>query len=86
MARRRGSQEAARAHGQSRVRRGRGAGLGVTAFGLSVMELPPNADRYPEHTHGHDGQEEVYTVLEDVAGEPISMIDVRAPSAPVVAR
>jgi quercetin dioxygenase-like cupin family protein len=40
------------------------AGLGVSAFGLAVMELPPGFDRYPEHTHEHDGQEEVYGVLE----------------------
>jgi quercetin dioxygenase-like cupin family protein len=40
------------------------AGLGVTSFGISVMEFPANADRYPEHDHGHDGQEEVYTALE----------------------
>jgi uncharacterized cupin superfamily protein len=39
------------------------AGLGVTAFGLSVMELPPGFTQYPEHQHGRDGQEEVYTVL-----------------------
>jgi uncharacterized cupin superfamily protein len=39
------------------------AGLGITAFGLSVMELPPGFTQYPEHEHGLDGQEEVYTVL-----------------------
>ena len=39
------------------------AGLGITAFGLSVMELPPGFTQYPEHEHGVDGQEEVYTVL-----------------------
>jgi quercetin dioxygenase-like cupin family protein len=45
--------------GMRRVR----AGLGVTAFGMQVVELPPNFDVYPEHTHSHDEQEEVYTVL-----------------------
>jgi mannose-6-phosphate isomerase-like protein (cupin superfamily) len=40
------------------------AGLGVTAFGLAVIELPANFSNYPEHTQEHDGQEEVYTVLE----------------------
>jgi uncharacterized cupin superfamily protein len=40
------------------------AGLGVTSFGLAVMNLPPDFDFYPEHTHEHDRQEEVYTVLE----------------------
>jgi quercetin dioxygenase-like cupin family protein len=39
------------------------AGLGVTSFGMSVMDFPPEFDRYPAHDHGPDGQEEVYTVL-----------------------
>jgi mannose-6-phosphate isomerase-like protein (cupin superfamily) len=39
------------------------AGLGVTSFGLAVMELPPNFSDYPEHDQTHDYQEEVYTVL-----------------------
>jgi mannose-6-phosphate isomerase-like protein (cupin superfamily) len=39
------------------------AGLGVTSFGLSVMEFPPNFRNYPEHTQEHDSQEEVYTVI-----------------------
>jgi quercetin dioxygenase-like cupin family protein len=42
-------------------------GLGVESFGIQVFDLPPNADQYPEHDHSHDGQEEVYTVLEGVA-------------------
>jgi uncharacterized cupin superfamily protein len=42
-------------------------GLGVESFGIQVFDLPPNADRYPEHDHSHDGQEEVYTVLEGAA-------------------
>ena len=45
--------------GMRRVR----AGLGVTAFGMQVIELPPNADMYPEHDHAHDEQEEVYLAL-----------------------
>jgi mannose-6-phosphate isomerase-like protein (cupin superfamily) len=40
------------------------AGLGVTSFGLAVMELPPHFENYPEHTHDHDLQEEVYTVID----------------------
>jgi len=40
------------------------AGLGVTSFGMQLLRFPPRADRYPEHDHSHDGQEEVYTVLE----------------------
>ncbi len=43
------------------------AGLGVSAFGLAVIDLPPNFDRYPAHDHSHDGQEEVYTVLSGAA-------------------
>jgi len=51
--------EAVYGGGLRRVR----AGLGVTAFGIQVIELPPHADMYPEHDHLHDEQEEVYTVL-----------------------
>src|SRR5258707_14079313 len=43
-------------------RRARSA-LDVTAFGLQVLDLPPNLDAYPEHDHAEDGQEEVYFVL-----------------------
>jgi uncharacterized cupin superfamily protein len=39
------------------------AGLGVTSFGLAVMEFPPNFEHYPTHDQTHDDQEEVYTVL-----------------------
>ena len=51
--------EAVYGGGMRRVR----AGLGVTSFGMQVIELPPHADMYPEHDHLHDDQEEVYTVL-----------------------
>lgn len=37
--------------------------LGVTAFGLGVLDLPPNIDRIPRHVHTFDGQEEVYVPL-----------------------
>jgi mannose-6-phosphate isomerase-like protein (cupin superfamily) len=39
------------------------AELDVTAFGLQILDLPPNMDAYPEHDHSSDGQEEVYFVL-----------------------
>jgi mannose-6-phosphate isomerase-like protein (cupin superfamily) len=39
------------------------AALGVTSFGMQVEEFPPDFDRYPEHSHDEDGQEEVYIVL-----------------------
>ena len=38
-------------------------GLGVSSFGLAVIELPANFSHYPEHDQTHDDQEEVYTVL-----------------------
>ena len=39
------------------------AELGITAFGIQVIDMPPNAQQYPEHNHCEDGQEEVYVVL-----------------------
>jgi mannose-6-phosphate isomerase-like protein (cupin superfamily) len=50
------------------------AALGVRSMGIQVMEFPPNFDRYPEHDHNHDGQEEVYVTLRgsgtiDIDGE-----------------
>jgi glyoxylate utilization-related uncharacterized protein len=39
------------------------AGLGVSSFGLAVIDLPANFSHYPEHDQTHDDQEEVYTVL-----------------------
>lgn len=39
------------------------AGLGVTAFGMQVIEMPPDFTGYPVHDHSHDQQEEVYTPL-----------------------
>lgn len=38
--------------------------LGVTAWGMNVLELDPGCEGYPEHDHVHDGQEEVYLVLD----------------------
>ena len=39
------------------------AGLGVSSFGIALMELPANFVDYPEHDQAHDNQEEVYTVV-----------------------
>jgi mannose-6-phosphate isomerase-like protein (cupin superfamily) len=40
------------------------AELGVSAFGMQVLDLPPRvSDQYPEHDHADDGQEEVYLTL-----------------------
>jgi quercetin dioxygenase-like cupin family protein len=36
--------------------------LGVTAFGINELELPPGAEG-PEHDHTKDGQEEVYAIV-----------------------
>lgn len=49
--------------GMRRVR----AGLGVSSFGMQVIELPPSFTMYPLHDHSHDQQEEVYTVLSGAA-------------------
>jgi mannose-6-phosphate isomerase-like protein (cupin superfamily) len=43
------------------------AGLGVSSFGMQVIEMPANADQYPEHDHSEDGMEEVYTALDGSA-------------------
>lgn len=40
-----------------------GKSLGVTAWGMNVLTLPPGWERYPEHDHGDDGHEEVYFVV-----------------------
>ncbi len=39
------------------------AELGVTSVGMSILTLPAGYDRYPDHDHTHDKQEEVYIVL-----------------------
>lgn len=37
--------------------------LGVTAWGMNVLEIEAGCTGYPEHAHVQDGQEEVYVVL-----------------------
>jgi uncharacterized cupin superfamily protein len=55
------------------------AELGVSAFGMQVLDMPPNVDgQYPEHDHADEGQEEVYVVLRgeaelDVEGERVRL-------------
>jgi hypothetical protein len=39
------------------------AELGVEAFGMQVIDMPPNFENYPEHDHTHDNQEEVFVAL-----------------------
>ncbi len=41
--------------------------LGITSFGVAVIDLPANVDGYPSHDHSADGQEELYTALEGSA-------------------
>jgi mannose-6-phosphate isomerase-like protein (cupin superfamily) len=52
------------------------AELGVTSFGLQVLDFPAGFSHYPAHDHAQDGQEEVYVVLSgsadfEVAGERV---------------
>lgn len=64
------------------------AELGVTSFGIQVIDMPPSIDSYPEHDHAHDGQEEVYVAMRgsadiDIEGErfpldPDTMVRVSA--------
>jgi mannose-6-phosphate isomerase-like protein (cupin superfamily) len=37
--------------------------LGVTAWGMNVLEIDAGCSAYPEHDHAKDAQEEVYVVL-----------------------
>ncbi len=37
--------------------------LGVTAWGMNVLEIDAGCTAHPEHDHIKDGQEEVYVVL-----------------------
>lgn len=52
--------------------------LGVTAWGMSVLEIDAGCTGYPEHDHQRDGQEEVYVVLRgdgtiDASGEKLAL-------------
>jgi mannose-6-phosphate isomerase-like protein (cupin superfamily) len=54
------------------------AELGVSAFGMQVIQLPPNYADYPEHDHAESGQEEVFVALSgsgwiDVEGERVEL-------------
>jgi hypothetical protein len=55
-AKRIGEMEAAYGGGFVKAR----AELGVTAFGMQVIQLPPDYGDYPEHDHAESGQEEVF--------------------------
>jgi mannose-6-phosphate isomerase-like protein (cupin superfamily) len=54
------------------------AELGVTAFGMQVIQLPPDFADYPEHDHAETGQEEVFLALGgsgwiDIEGERVEL-------------
>jgi mannose-6-phosphate isomerase-like protein (cupin superfamily) len=54
------------------------AELGVTAFGMQVIQLPPDYSDYPEHDHAETEQEEVFVALSgsgwiDVEGERVEL-------------
>jgi quercetin dioxygenase-like cupin family protein len=54
------------------------AELGVTAFGMQVIQLPPDYADYPEHDHSDSGQEEVLIALAgsgwlDIEGERVEL-------------
>jgi mannose-6-phosphate isomerase-like protein (cupin superfamily) len=54
------------------------AELGVTAFGMQIIQLPPDYADYPEHDHSDSAQEEVFAVLSgsgwmDVEGERVEL-------------
>jgi mannose-6-phosphate isomerase-like protein (cupin superfamily) len=39
------------------------AELGVSAFGMQLIQMPPNYSDYPEHDHSDSGQEEVFLAV-----------------------
>ena len=54
------------------------AELGVSSFGMQVIDFPPNVHQYPEHDHAASGQEEVYAVMSgrgtiEVDGERVEL-------------
>jgi mannose-6-phosphate isomerase-like protein (cupin superfamily) len=54
------------------------AELGVSSFGIQVIQLPPGSENYPEHDHAEDGQEEVFLALDgsgwlEVDGERVDL-------------
>lgn len=54
-----------------------GSALGVTAWGMNVIEMAPGTSTYPEHDHSGDGQEEAFFVLEGDATLTCDGEDVR---------
>lgn len=54
------------------------AELGLSSFGIQVLDLPPSYDAYPEHDHSKGGQEEVYVPISgsaeiEIDGEKVTL-------------
>lgn len=54
------------------------AELGVTSFGMQVIQLPPDFTEYPEHDHADSGQEEAFLAIGgsgwmDIEGERVDL-------------
>lgn len=54
------------------------AELGVTSFGMQVIQMPPNYEDYPLHDHAESGQEEVFLALKgsgwiEIEGERVDL-------------
>jgi hypothetical protein len=54
------------------------AELGISAFGMQVIQLPPDYGDYPEHDHAESGQEEAFLAIGgsgwlDVEGERVEL-------------
>lgn len=54
------------------------AELGASAFGMQVIQLPPDFEGYPEHDHAETGQEEVFLAIGgggwmDIEGERVEL-------------
>jgi quercetin dioxygenase-like cupin family protein len=52
--------------------------LGVTSFGMQVIQLPPDYEDYPLHDHAESGQEEVFLALKgsgwiEIDGERVEL-------------
>jgi mannose-6-phosphate isomerase-like protein (cupin superfamily) len=56
------------------------AELGVSSFGMAIIDMPANFEHYPTHDHARDGHEEVFLTLRgggeiDIAGERFPLDD-----------
>jgi mannose-6-phosphate isomerase-like protein (cupin superfamily) len=54
------------------------AELGVTSFGMQVIQMPANYEDYPLHDHAESGQEEVFLALKgsgwiEIEGERVDL-------------